>query len=81
MRLAFLLNGEQFETEATGSVLLLDLIRGCGLWGTREGCGVGVCGACTVLVDGDPVRSCMTPIAAVEKRSSNPLRTALHPGQ
>jgi len=59
VRLAFLLNGEQFETEATGSVLLLDLIRGCGLWGTREGCGVGVCGACTVLVDGDPVSSCI----------------------
>ena len=58
MRLAFHLNGEPFETEAPGSVLLLDLIRGYGLRGTREGCGVGVCGACTVLVDSDPVSSC-----------------------
>lgn len=59
MRLAFLLNGEPFETEAPGGVLLLDLIRGQGLCGTREACGVGVCGACTVLVDRDPVSSCI----------------------
>ena len=58
-----------------------------GLIGTRFGCGAGICGACTVLVDGQPRRSCTTPIAAVADGPS--IRTvedlaatgALHPVQ
>ena len=58
-----------------------------GLIGTRFGCGAGICGACTVLVDGQPRRSCITPIAAVADGPS--IRTvedlaatgALHPVQ
>ena len=38
------------------------------LTGTKYGCGIGVCGSCTVLVDGEPLRSCITPIAALEGR-------------
>ncbi|MBO0684954.1 MAG: 2Fe-2S iron-sulfur cluster binding domain-containing protein [Candidatus Dormibacteraeota bacterium] len=66
MRLNFSLNGEQVELETAGDALLLDLVRERGLIGAKEGCGVGVCGACTMLVDERPVSSCILPAGCVE---------------
>ena len=60
-------NGTEREAEVPASRLLLDFLRyDLGLTGSKEGCGVGVCGACTVLVDGELYASCITLAAAVE---------------
>jgi carbon-monoxide dehydrogenase small subunit len=60
------LNGETVDVAAHPMKRLLDVLReDCGLTGTKEGCGEGECGACTVLVDGEPVNSCLIPLAQV----------------
>jgi aerobic-type carbon monoxide dehydrogenase small subunit (CoxS/CutS family) len=62
----FVLNGKRTRVEAHPMKRLLDVLRqDCGLTGTKEGCGEGECGACTVLVDGLAVNSCLVPIAQV----------------
>ncbi|MYS80750.1 (2Fe-2S)-binding protein [Embleya scabrispora] len=56
-----MVNGTPHEVDASPGDRLLDVIRGpLGLTGTKEACGVGECGACTVLVDGRAVVSCLT---------------------
>ena len=61
------LNGAAVDVEAHPMKRLLDVLREeCGLTGTKEGCGEGECGACTVLVDGAPVCACLSPWAQVE---------------
>ena len=66
----FELNGAPVQTDAPPLKRLLDVLRDdCGLTGTKEGCGEGECGACTVLVDGLAVVSCLIPVAQVEGRA------------
>jgi aerobic carbon-monoxide dehydrogenase small subunit len=60
-------NGELVEVDVPGMRRLLDVLReDLGLTGTKEGCGEGECGACTVLVDGAVVDSCLVPVCQVE---------------
>jgi carbon-monoxide dehydrogenase small subunit/xanthine dehydrogenase small subunit len=62
----FTLNEKRVDVEAHPMRRLLDVLREeCGLTGTKEGCGEGECGACTVLLDGEPVNSCLIPLAQV----------------
>jgi len=64
--LQFKINGRAVEVQAEPHDLLVDVIRGpLALTGTHIGCDTGQCGACTVLVDGEPVRSCVIPAASV----------------
>ena len=63
----FRLNGRDTTLETDGTRHLLWVVRGdLGLTGTKFGCGISRCGACTVLVNGNPVRSCRTPLSAVQ---------------
>jgi len=60
----FTLNGKRVDVEAPPLKRLLDVLREeCGLTGTKEGCGEGECGACTVLIDGEAVNACLVPFA------------------
>ena len=70
LSLHFTLNGRPCRTEAPTHWTALDLLRdGLSLAGTKDGCGEGVCGACTVLLDGEPVRACLTLAARLHGRS------------
>ena len=70
MSYRFILNGDQVEVEAPGMRRLLDVLReDLALTGTKEGCGEGECGACSVLLDGAVVDSCLVPLCQVDGTS------------
>ena len=81
-------NGEEFHLEVKPNRVLLDVLReDLGLIGTKKGCGLGKCGACTVLLNGRPVHSCLilapqadgkkiTTIEGIAGKAPHPLQTA-----
>ena len=76
------MNGAEREADVPSRRLLLDFLRNdLGLTGSKEGCGVGVCGACTVLVDGELFASCITLVAAVEGSDITTIEGIAEAGQ
>ncbi|TVT69958.1 MAG: (2Fe-2S)-binding protein [Denitromonas halophila] len=72
----FTLNGKPASTDLPGDTPLLWAVRdGFGLTGSKFGCGMGLCGACTMQVDGNPVRSCSTPLADVAGKTVTTIET------
>ena len=66
----FEVNGRQLQTESPGERPLLDVLReDFGLTGTKYGCGEAQCRACTVLLEGEPRPSCVTPVSAAAGKS------------
>ena len=77
---AFRLNGDDVSVAVYSSQRLVDLLRGeLGQTGTKEACGEGECGACTVLVDGRPVNSCLFPAPEVAGREVVTIEGLLGP--
>jgi carbon-monoxide dehydrogenase small subunit len=68
-RIMLNVNGEELEVEVECHKTLLEVLReDLDLTGAKEGCGLGSCGACTVLIDGEPILSCLTLAVEVQHR-------------
>ena len=75
-------NGARRRIDADPERTLLSVLRdGLDLTGTKYGCGEGQCGACTVLLDGLPVRSCITPVSAAAGKQITTIEGIAHPLQ
>lgn len=82
VKLIFKLNGQDISMEVSPDILLVDLLRDdLGLKGTKVGCREGECGACTVLLDGEPVNSCIFPALKVSGRSVITIEGVAKDGQ
>ena len=70
MAITLTVNGQRHDLDIDGETPLLWVLRDTlGLTGTKFGCGIAECGACTVIVDGQPVRSCMIPVSNADGAS------------
>ena len=87
-----LINGQEYQVEDSPDRLLLWVLRDeFGLTGTKFGCGIGICGSCTVHLDGTPTRACITMLSAANSREVRTIEglaetnssgeTILHPVQ
>jgi carbon-monoxide dehydrogenase small subunit len=76
MRISVKINGKSYEREVAGDRTLLRFLReDLGLTGTKEGCGAGECGACTVFLDGRAVNSCMVLAAEADGREVDTIES------
>jgi aerobic-type carbon monoxide dehydrogenase small subunit (CoxS/CutS family) len=76
------INGTKYSVDVDESVSLLSVLRdGLDLVGSKYGCGEGQCGACTVLMDGLPHRSCITPVGAAAKHAITTIEGLEKDGQ
>lgn len=89
IKINYTINGEKKRMEASPDRNLLDFIReDLGLTGTKYGCGEGVCGSCTILLDGSPVKSCQLKVSMIDGKEittiegiSGDVGDELHPIQ
>jgi carbon-monoxide dehydrogenase small subunit len=82
VRVSFELNGQPVSLVAPPLKRLLDVLRhDLGLMGTKNGCGEGDCGSCTVLIDGLPVVSCLVPIVQVDNAKVRTVESLADPGR
>lgn len=78
--IALTVNSRKYEVDAPPDTPLLWVLRDAlGLTGTKYGCGLAVCGACTVHVNGNPMRSCVLPLSAVVGSQITTIEAAEHP--
>ncbi len=75
-------NGKAYSIEVSGNSSLLTTLREhLGLTGSKYGCGEGVCGACTVMLNGVPVRSCILPVGSVQNKEITTIEGLEQNGQ
>ena len=80
-KLSFTVNGKSQELSTDPDRPLLDVLReDLGLTGAKYGCGEGQCGACTVLVDGQAVRSCVSPVSTLQGKRITTIEGLAAPG-
>ena len=82
LTLSFLINGHELSLTVPACETLLDLLRdGLGLTGVKKGCDTGACGACTVLVDGRAIKSCLALAASYNGREITTIEGLAHEGR
>ena len=82
VRITFRINGKDIELEVDPGKMLLDVLRDqTGLTGTKRGCSRGDCGACTVIMDGKAILSCLTPVLQASGREIVTVEGLAHDGR